>query len=286
MSWQSLYPFTGAFHPTPDGHRMHVLDEGEGGPTLILLHGNPTWSFYYRRLIVALRGRCRLVAPDHLGMGRSDKPAWGGYQLADHVDRLEHLLAARVPEGPVTLVMHDWGGAIGMGWAVRHPDRVARLVVLNTAAFRSPFCPLRIRVCRWPVVGPLAVRGLGAFERAAIRMAVERPMTADVRAGFLAPYRNWASRVAVQRFVQDIPLWSGHPTYVTLQTIEDGLAQLRDRPMQVHWGLKDWCFTTHFLDRWLERFPDADVHRYPDAGHYVLEDAAARIIPQIAGFVD
>ena len=285
-SWRDLYPFQSHWLEI-DGQRMHYLDEGEG-PVLLLVHGNPTWSFYWRELVTALRGRYRVVVPDHVGCGLSDKPtkAQYSYRLARRVDDLGRLIE-RLELDRITLVAHDWGGAIGMGAAVARPERFARFVLMNTAAFRSRRIPLRIAVCRTPLLGRLGVQGLNLFARAALRMAVCRRerMTAPVRAGLLAPYDSWRNRTAIYRFVADIPLRPRHPSYDKLAEIEAGLAQFRDRPVCLIWGMRDWCFTPHFLDRFLELFPGATVHRLAEAGHYVVEDAHEEIVPRVEEFL-
>jgi len=283
--WQSLYPF--ASHELRlAGGRYHYLDEG-AGPVLLLVHGNPTWSFYWRELVRGLRGQYRLIVPDHIGCGLSDKPSAAayGYRLADRIGDLSALVEQLGLE-QITLVAHDWGGAIGMGTAVRMPDRFARFVLLNTAAFRSRRMPWRIRVCRTPLLGRLAVCGLNLFARVALRMAVSRrPLPPAVRAGLLAPYDCWSHRVAIDRFVADIPMRPGHPSYDTLRKIEDGLAQFRNSPFCFIWGMRDWCFTPKFLDRFLEFFPGAETHRLADAGHYVVEEAHEQIVPLIESFL-
>ncbi len=280
--WRALYPFESRFHQT-GGQRMHYLDEGSGDP-LVMVHGNPSWSFYYRKLVAAFSETGRVIAPDHIGCGLSDKPQDYAYTLAQHVDNLGSLLDQLELER-INLVLHDWGGAIGMGFAVRHPERISRIVVFNTAAWLSTRCPWRIRVCRIPVLGALAVRGLNGFAGAAVHMAVERTMPPEVMAGYLAPYDSWANRIATLRFVQDIPLSESHPTYQTLGQIEAELHRLVERPMQIIWGMKDWCFTEHFLEGWQQRFPAAELHRIPDAGHYVVEDAIEQIIPLMRAFI-
>lgn len=282
--WKALYPFE-SHEIRVDGRRYHYLDEG-AGPPLLLVHGNPTWSFYWRNLIVGLRGKYRLIAPDHLGCGLSDKPADFSYRLADRIGNLRRLVET-LDLRDVTLVAHDWGGAIGMGAAAATPERFARFVLMNTAAFRSQRMPWRIAACRIPLLGTLAVRGLNAFARAATFMAVaqRQRMTPQVKAGLLAPYGNWRDRIAIDRFVKDIPLSPKHASYGTLAEVERGLSQFRDRPWMFVWGLRDWCFTPHFLERFLEFFPTAVVHRLPDAGHYVVEDAHERIVPWIDEFL-
>lgn len=270
------------------GDRYHYLDEGPAGaPVLVMLHGNPTWSFYYRHLVSALKGRYRIVVPDHMGCGLSDKPAAYAYTLERHIENLEALISS-LDLTDLTLLVHDWGGAIGMGYATRHAGNVSRLVVFNSAAFYLPRCPLRIRVCRVPLIGAFLVRGLNVFSRAAFRFATSRPerFTENVRAGYLAPYADWRSRVAVHAFVRDIPLEAGHPTRDTLDEIDRRLSTLADKPMLILWGADDFCFTEKdFLPEWRRRFPGAEVHVLDNAGHYVVEDAHERIVPLLGEFL-
>jgi pimeloyl-ACP methyl ester carboxylesterase len=268
-----------------DGLRYHYIDEG-AGPTLLFVHGNPTWSFAFRNLVKGLAPHYRVLAVDHIGCGFSDKPQDYPYHLAQHIANLERFVVG-LDLRDVTLIAHDWGGAIGMGAAARFPDRFSRFVLFNTAAFRSHRMPLRIAVCRIPVLGPLGVRGLNLFSRAALRMAVARPerLTPAIRRGYLAPYGSWRDRVAVFRFVQDIPLSPTHPSYATLVSIEESLPRFRDRPMLLVWGEQDWCFTTEFLEEFQRRFPAAETLRLPDAGHYVFEDAPEPILARIQEFL-
>lgn len=276
------YPFASHWLPLAGG-RMHYVEEGSG-PPLLFVHGNPTWSFAWRRLISDMSRDYRCLAVDHLGCGRSDKPQQYEYTLDRHVGNLVALIDA-LDLREITLVGHDWGGCIGMGAAVERPDRFARFVLMNTAAFRSTRLPLRIAVCRLPVLGALAVRGLNLFSRAALRMAVEKPLTPTARAGYLAPYDSWAHRIAVHRFVQDIPLRPSHPSYQRLLRIEEGLAQFRDRPMLLPWGERDWCFTPEFRREFERRFPQAESFPIADAGHYLFEDAPAALIERLREFL-
>jgi haloalkane dehalogenase len=264
---------------------MHYVDQGAGAP-LLFVHGNPTWSFAWRRFIAAFSPAHRCVAVDHVGCGKSDKPQRYDYTLDRHVANLVRLIDV-LDLREITLVAHDWGGCIGMGAAIERPDRFARFVLMNTAAFRSTRIPLRIAVCRIPLLGAIGVRGFNLFARAALRMAVEKPerMTADVKAAYLAPYDSWAHRVAVHRFVQDIPLRPSHPSYARLVRIEEGLEQFRDRPMLLPWGERDWCFTPWFRREFERRFPQAESFPIDDAGHYVFEDAHERIIPRMREFL-
>jgi len=282
--FKELYPFESNFIDI-DGLKYHYLDEGSGEP-LVMLHGNPTWSFYYRNLVFGLREKYRLVVPDHMGCGLSDKPQKYDYTLATHIDNLEKLLD-KLNLKNVTLVLHDWGGAIGMGWAVRHPERIKRIVVFNTAAFILPFLAFRINICRIPVFGDIAIRGFNAFAGMAIYMACSKRerMTEKVKAGYLAPYSSYADRIATLRFVQDIPMKPEDNSYALVKSIEKELWRFKKLPMMIVWGEKDFCFNKYFLERWVHYFPDAEVKRLSDAGHYVVEDAHEQIVPWMMDFL-
>lgn len=251
-------------------HTISCLDEGEG-ETLVMVHGNPSWSYLYRNLVSDLRGSYRCIVPDHLGCGLSDKPQDYPYRLENHIDNLEIVLEKLGIEKCV-LIIHDWGGAIGMGWAGRHPDKIKGIVVLNTSAFPSPRIPFRIAVCRYPVLGPLLMRGLNGFVRASVSMAVSAKMDKRVAAGFVAPYNNWHNRVAVNGFVLDIPMNEEHPSWQTLKKVEAGLVRLTSKPMLIFWGAKDFCFNREFYQQWQQRFPEAASHYFENGNHYVLED--------------
>lgn len=277
------YPWHGRYVETRHG-RLHVIDEGpRDAPVIVAVHGNPTWSFYWRTLIRRFGATHRVIVPDHMGCGLSDKPQDWSYRLADHVDNLQTVLdALRVKQ--FTLVVHDWGGAIGSGVAVRDPSRVQRLVITNTAAFRSLRIPPSIALCKIPVFGQVGVRGFNGFAEAATRWAVERPLTPEARAGLLFPYGNWHDRIATLRFVQDIPLHPAHPSYAALSEIDEGLTRLAGVPMLIVWGEKDFCFTPKFREEWQRRFPAAEVLALPEVGHYVMEDAPERALEAMTAF--
>jgi cis-3-alkyl-4-acyloxetan-2-one decarboxylase len=285
MAWRDLYPFESRFAQI-GGHKFHYLDEGVG-PPLLFVHGNPTWSFYWRNLILGLRDKYRCIAVDHVGCGLSDKPQDYNYTLQQRIDDLCQVVE-RLNLHDTTLVAHDWGGAIGLGTVERLTERFGRIVLFNTAAFPPPFVPWRIAVCRTPLLGTFAVRGLNVFARAALMMAVEKHerMTADVRAGLVAPYGNWADRVAIDRFVSDIPFTPRHPTWQVLEQIERGLASLAHLPITLIWGMRDWCFRPECLKRFVQHWPKAEVHRLEDCGHYVVEDAHERIVSIMRTFFE
>ena len=287
---RSEYPFTGHVLELPGGLRYHYLDEGSG-ETLVMLHGNPSWSFYYRHLVRELRTSYRVIVPDHIGCGYSDKPADSAYRytLEQRVEDLELLLEHLGINRQVTLIMHDWGGMIGMAYAVRQRPAIARLVAMNTAAFHLPEgkkLPLALKICRDTQFGTFLIQGLNAFARGAALIGCRRKlMSAPLRRAYCSPYDNWQHRVATLRFVQDIPLSAEDPAYALVSEVEAALPDFADVPLCVCWGLRDFVFDGDFLARWETLFPQARFHRFADAGHYLLEDARDDVIPLIRAFL-
>ena len=259
------------------GLRLHYIDEGEGEP-VVMLHGNPSWSFLYRNLIDSLHGSHRVVVPDHIGCGLSDKPGDSqyAYTLESRVDDLESLLEHLGLDRDLTLILHDWGGMIGMTYAARHPDRIARLVVTNTAAFHLPASkrlPLALAICRSSFLAAPLVRGANAFCHGTALIGCKRArMPRDLWRAYVHPYDSWANRIAILRFVQDIPLRPGDPSFDLVTWVQDRLHLLASIPMLILWGMKDFVFDRHFLEEWERRFPAAEVHRFALAGHYLFED--------------
>jgi len=272
------YPFQSHFF-SRGKYRIHFVDEGHGD-VIVMVHGNPTWSFYYRRLITLLAQNHRVIVIDHLGCGLSDKPQDYNYCLQNHINNLDALLT-HLDIQVFSLVVHDWGGAIGMGVAAKRTASLQKAMVLNTAAFRSRRIPFRISVCRWPLIGEVLVRAFNGFAGPAVWMAVTKKLEKNTASAYLAPYDSWQNRVAVSAFVRDIPLTPHHPSYQTLVDVENGLEKFQKAglPLLICWGGKDFCFNRHFYDEWCQRFPQAETHYYPESGHYVLEDAYEQIAP-------
>ncbi len=287
--FKAEYPFKSNFLDL-DGLKYHYLDEGKGDP-IVMVHGNPSWSFYYRRLVGELRSKYRVIVPDHIGCGLSDKPADSQYtySLQQRIDDLDTLIASLKLKRKVTLVVHDWGGMIGMGWAIRHPEKVARLVILNTAAFHLPAdkkFPVALKLCRNTQLGSFLVQGFNLFARGAAWIGCKRKrMPSSLQKMYCFPYDNWQHRVATLRFIQDIPLQPDDRGYSLISEIEAGLDQFAKIPMLICWGELDFVFDTTFLAEWQRRFPHAEVHSYADCGHYVLEDCATEVVPLIKKFL-
>lgn len=283
------YPFSSNFHTVEGGHKLHYVDEGTG-ELVVMVHGNPTWSFYFRNLIKRLRDRYRVIALDHIGCGLSDKPGDEdyAYTLSRRVEDLGSLIKSVAPEGAITLVVHDWGGMIGMAWAVQNPERIKKLVLLNTAAFplpeSKPF-PFPLWLARNTRVGSVLVERFNAFSRVASRVCVTEKMAPQVKAGFEAPYVAPENRLATLRFVQDIPLKPEDQAYKIVADTEGRLNIFADRPILIGWGHKDFVFDKHFLARWKEIYPGAEYVEYPEAGHYVLEDRRDDLIERIDAFL-
>ncbi len=271
---------------------MHFLNEGpRDAPVVLMLHGNPTWSFYYRNLVLALRDRYRCIVPDHIGCGLSDKPgdAQYNYTLAQRISDLGVLLEHLQPDMPIHMIVHDWGGMIGFGWAAKRPGQIASMVICNTAAFPLPTekkLPTALWLVRNTVLGSLLVRGLNAFSGIAARVAFAKPVSKEVRQGYTSPYDSWANRIATLRFVQDIPLTPEDPAYEIMKSTEACLPDFADKPCLLAWGDKDFVFDRHFLAKWQGFFPQTDVLNYPDCGHYVLEDAGPPLVRAISDFLD
>lgn len=287
---RDLYPFESHFLDL-EGVGLHYLDEGSGPPVLCV-HGNPSWSFYYRGVVNELSRDHRVIVPDHVGCGLSDKPGDDRYEytLERRVADLEALVdSLGISEG-LTLIVHDWGGMIGMGLAHRRPGLVVRIVALNTAAFPLPASkrfPWPLWLVRDTPVGAFLVQRFNAFSRGAARWCVTRgPMDPKVRQGLVAPYEPPDARIATLRFVQDIPLGPDDRAWALLKEVEAGLSAYADTPVLLCWGMKDFVFDHHFLDTFVRHWPHAEVLRLEDAGHYVLEDAPGEVVPRIRGFLD
>ncbi|MEE4254076.1 MAG: alpha/beta fold hydrolase [Desulfuromusa sp.] len=287
--FKSEYPFKNNYFDL-NGLKYHYLDEGKGDP-VVMLHGNPSWSFYYRNLVRELRDDYRVIVPDHIGCGLSDKPADSQYSftLKQRVDDLDAFLQSLKLKKKITLVVHDWGGMIGMAWATRYPEKIARLVILNTAAFHLPAAkkfPYALKICRDTQLGAFLVQGFNLFARGAAWVGCKRKrMSAELRKIYCSPYDNWQHRVATLRFVQVIPLKPGDVGFDLIEQVEVGLPQFANLPICICWGEKDFVFDRNFLAEWQRLFPQAEVHSFADCGHYILEDAKDDVLPIISKFL-
>ena len=262
--------------PGTDGveHCWHVLDNGVTDPvgTLLCVHGNPTWSYLWRRLLAAAPPGWRVVAPDQLGMGWSDRLP-EPRSLRRRVADLGDLTAALGVTGPVVTVGHDWGGVISLGWALEHRAQLRGVVLANTAVAMpaGDLGPALIRLAHAPGVRSAVTVGTPVFVRATT--ALSRPaLPADVRDAFAAPYRSAARRRSVGDFVADIPFAPGHPSRPVQEAIAEGIRTL-DVPALLLWGPRDPVFGERYLTDLRARMPQARLHRYEGASHLLPEDA-------------
>jgi cis-3-alkyl-4-acyloxetan-2-one decarboxylase len=269
---------------------MAYLDAGSG-PPVVMVHGNPTWSYYYRSVVLALKDRFRCIVPDHIGCGMSSKPSVESYDysLKSRIDNLESLLESLNLTEPITLIVHDWGGMIGMGYAVRHPERIGRIIAINTGCTSLPpgkRLPWLLKLGRNSKVGSWLILQQNAFCRLAAKWCVtRRPLPASVRNSYLQPYDTPANRIAVLKFVQTIPLAPSDPGWDIVKHVEANLHRLAHLPTLLLWGLKDFVFDHHFLSAWQQHFPAAQSFTWPDCGHYLLEDAPEEAIGRITEFM-
>ncbi len=287
-TFKKLYPFSSHFMQIR-GLDYHYVDEGSGDP-VVMVHGNPTWSFYFRALVKGLSPKYRCLVPDHIGCGLSEKPDENRYdfRLKSRVEDLEMFLDRLNLKENLTLILHDWGGMIGMAYAVNHPERIKRLVILNTAAFFPPGkkkLPIRLRIARnIRAIARPAILHLNLFALAALYMASAQGLESTVKQALIAPYSTPRNRLAILKFVQDIPLTSSDMSYSVVEHTQQHLFRLKDKPMMICWGMKDFVFDKDFLLEWQKRFPDAKAHRFAKAGHYILEDQPENVLECINNF--
>jgi len=285
-----LYPYESRFATVgrgagvgaASGYRMHYVDEGSG-PVVVCLHGNPTWGFLFRDLIAALRRDHRVIVPDHVGCGLSAQPGDVFFRAADRVGHLEELLD-QLGIGRFSLVMHDWGGPIGTGLAVRRPADVERLVYLNTMLAETPQLPGMIRRAAAPLLGRLLTQDTAWFISLLTSLGGARGLPEEVRRGYHHPYRTRAGRRAIWGFVRDIPFRASHPTAPLMNDVVARLPALAGKPVKIIWGMKDPCFHPGVLRRFADHFPAAEVVRISNASHLVLEDAPERVIGEVRDF--
>jgi haloalkane dehalogenase len=269
---------------------MHYVDQGRGRPVL-MVHGNPTWSFYFRHLISGLSSDFRTIAPDHIGCGFSDKPSAKNYDytLDQRVADLDALVKSLDINEKISLIVHDWGGMIGLAWALDNPDRVDKIVITNTSGFFLPPskqfpAPLWAIKYLVPFAVP-AVLGANIFARGALYLGAENRLSNPVKKGLVAPYNSWANRIATLKFVQDIPITEKDRSYARVQKVDQGLSALDPNQLMFLWGTRDFVFDVHFLSEFQNRFPRSRAHVFEDAGHYLFEDKPGPTLELIQNFL-
>jgi cis-3-alkyl-4-acyloxetan-2-one decarboxylase len=267
--------------------KLHYVDEGPGdGATLLMLHGNPTWSYMYRRPIRDLAGAGhRCVAPDHMGFGRSDKPPHlGRYTLATHIENLVALIDA-LDLREVILVAHDWGGPIGLGAMLERQERLRGAVLINTWAWELPsFLPPFLREFRTEGLGEILALAGNLFVEAIPGGMCNREADPAMMDAYRAPFPDYWSRVGTLAFQRDIPLTERDRSAGLMSSIHERLPEL-GVPVTFLWGMRDRVFQPVFLDQWRQLMPDADVVELDDASHFVLEDRPDTLVPAVDGLL-
>ncbi len=295
--FDDLYPFDSCFMETDQGHTMHYIDQGKG-PAVVMVHGNPTWSFYFRNVIKGLEKDFRCIVPDHIGCGFSDKPAQGKekgqyeYTLENRVRNLDELISHTLaPTEPIHFIVHDWGGMIALAWAVEHQKRIGKMVITNTAGFLLPShisCSWILAAIKYGAnLSGSLVRGLNLFSLGAAFLGSARRLAPKVRKALTAPYNCPANRIATLEFVRDIPLTPKDRSWDLVSHVDDSLAQcLCDAQLLFLWGKKDFIFHEKYLAEFQRRFPTSQAHLFETAGHYLFEDEPLRTVEKIREFLD
>ena len=263
------------------------MDEGppDAAP-LLFVHGNPTWSYMWRSPLAALAGQGhRCIAFDHMGFGRSSKPPrLSAYSLERHVANAGALIDA-LDLRDVTLVAHDWGGPIGLGALLERPERLGRLVLMNTWAWELPsFLPRFLREFRSEGLGEILALGGNLLVESIPGGMARRPPDPQMMEAYRAPFPDYWSRAGTLAFQREIPLTERDRSARLMASIHERLATL-DVPVLLVWGMRDPVFQPVFLDQWRELFPDAHTVQLDDAAHYLVEDSPGEVTSAIERFL-
>ncbi|MCP3925742.1 MAG: alpha/beta fold hydrolase [Desulfobacterales bacterium] len=289
-AFSHLYPYKSNFLKLKNGLNLHYVDEGKGSP-VFMIHGNPTWSFYYRSLVEELKNNFRTIAVDHIGCGLSDKPSTNeyGFDLESRVSDFKELVDKTCPDEKISLVVHDWGGMIGVVYALQNLEKIDKIIVTNTSGFFPPGTknlPVRLWLLKYiSLFATPAVLLFNLFSWAATFMAPHKKLGKNVKKGLVAPHNNIRNRISTLKFVQDIPLKPSDKSYDLVKFADDNLKKLLEKDMIVIWGEHDFVFDNDYYNEWINRFPKVKSYFFKDAGHYLFEDIPEKINPIIKDFL-
>ena len=280
------FPYEPRFADTGE-IRLHYVDEGppDAGP-LLFVHGNPTWSYLWRRPIAELSARGhRCVAFDHMGFGRSDKPPQlSAYSLERHIENAIALIDA-LDLSDVTLVGHDWGGPIGLGAMLERSDRLRAVVLMNTWAWELPsFLPPFLREFRTEGLGEILALGGNLFVESIPGGMHRRDTDALMMDAYRAPFPDYWSRAGTLAFQREIPLTERDRSAPLMASIHERLADL-SLPVLLVWGMRDPVFQPVFLEQWQELFPEARTVELGGASHFLVEDDPDGVTGAIESFL-
>jgi len=288
MIFEGTFPFTPHYHHV-NGFDMHYVDEGSGEP-IVLLHGDPTWGYLYRKFIPSLARQHRCIVPDQMGMGKSGaSQALYPYRLRHHINNLESLLL-HLDLHQITLVLHDWGGPVGLGFAIRYPERIKRLILTNTWAFASwpgGSFPRLLTIIRSERGEKFVLEKHGYLEPALIG-TTNHPenLTEVVMDAYRAPFPTPESRRALLCWSRDIPVSEADPSYAEMQQIEAALPLFTNTPILLLWGMRDPVLNVSVLRIWQRLYPHATTYELADASHFLQEDAPEQMVRWIKEFLE
>ena len=286
-TFEGTFPFPPQYQVV-NGFAMHFVDEGSGEP-VVMLHGDPTWGYLYRHFIPALSHKYRCLVPDHLGMGKSEVPQDAPfYRLEQRIAHLEALLL-HLDVRDITLVVHDWGGPVGLGFATRYPERIKRLVLLNTWAF-APWpgesFPRLLELIRSPRGEAFVLQKNGYLEPALLGTTFHADaLTGPILQAYRAPFPTPESRVAMLWWSRDIPVAETDVSYAEMKRIEQALPLFSQTPVLLIWGMQDPVLSPAVLRYWQRMYPHARTYEIEDASHFLQEDAHDRIVQWIEAFL-
>lgn len=281
------FPFE-PHYQTINGVQLHYVDEGKGEP-IVCVHGEPTWGYLYRKFIHGLQETNRIIVPDHMGFGKSDVPQDKEYRLKVHIDNLSQLLA-NLDLHNITLVVQDWGGPIGFGFAVRYPDRVKRLVIMNTSVGvakvdRKMWYEAMVENGTYDqLLGDMEVFVPG-YMLGILKRKLSKDEKKQLIRAYTAPFPTPEAHIGAKAFPLDIPKGMDHPSAITMQEIRDKLPSLDNIAKIAIWGMQDAIFPPKVIEMWKKIYPNIDVHPIENAGHFLQEDAPEEIIQTIKRFI-
>ena len=274
------YPFESHYFDTKVG-KMHYLDEGAGDP-IIFIHGNPSWSFQFRNVIKELSNEYRCIAPDLIGFGLSDKPADWSYLPKDHAPIIDEFLES-LDLKDITIVVGDWGGPIGLSYAINHPDRIKNLVITNTwlwSVKKDWYYQMFSSFVGGPI-GKFLINKRNFFARDIIPIASGKRPSKEVHLHYLKPLEKKEERIGSWVFPREVV-----GSYEWLDSLWEKRSAIKDKNTLLAWGLKDIAFREKELNRWMELFPSAKVVKFPGAGHFVAEDEPEKLVSEIVELID
>lgn len=280
-TFNNTFPFQPHFE-TINGFRMHYVDEGEGEPVLCL-HGMPTWGYLYRKFIKKLSATNRVIAPDQMGFGKSDVPQDKEYRMEEHVDNLKELLI-KLDLQDITLIVQDWGGPIGFGFAVDVPERIKRLVIMNTSVgvMSEDKKPWYAMLEEKGIYNQFIMNIEGLIKGG---IHNKEKVTDTMIKAYTAPFPSEEYYLGALAWPKDIPVGKEHPSAVIMQHVRDNLDKLSNKEKVLIWGLKDPIFPEKTIDWWHKIYPNIETHEIPNAAHFLQEDAPKEIISIIQDFI-